>query len=104
MAIKLRIASVKPHKIDTSSSFHNTVWESSAVESVAHAIVVIAKVRNRGWAKFSWEQYKEHCTHRPADSERVILDELVHDEYLSWDGDSYHVTNRFIRALSNWIK
>lgn len=102
MAKKLTVSSVKPSQINTSKGFYGTIWGSSEVESVARAIVVISKAR-RSWAKFTWEDYKERCTHHTTDTERGILDNLVSEEYLVWEGDSYSITDRFIRALSRWI-
>lgn len=96
------IECIKPTDIDISNYIMNTFGKCEK-EIVARNIIVMS-VKLGGWKPFTWEEYKNHCTHIPTYLEKEILDELVKDKVLSLHNEKYLITNRFIGKLADYIK
>lgn len=99
---KRTLENVAPVDIDTSDHFWDT-FATSEKETIARNIVLIAKKEN-SWKGFSWEAYKSACSHRVTSSEKAVLDQLVREGYLSFDGEMYKPKDRFVQVLHKYIK
>jgi hypothetical protein len=96
---------LKPHQFDTSRSFMDLVWQHSETETIARNIVLISTQQNsEEWTPFTWERYSQLCTHKVGAGERDILEQLVRGNYLDKVGEQYSVTDRFIEAITKYVK
>ena len=104
---------VLPKEIRTNHGFMGSVFQNSECETILRNIVMLQKDKNpEGWTPFSWEDYKNYCTHRVSDSEKGVLDAFVKggkpiyntSAYLSagwldFDGVNYSFTPKMIEML-----
>ena len=103
-----------PKQIKTNHWFMGSVFQNSEAETILRNIVVMQKIQSPdGWTSFSWEQYKDFCSHDVTLSEKVVLDVFVNGGkpvanttayispgWLNFDGEKYSFTERMIKMLS----
>lgn len=67
-----------PKHIPTNHYFMGSPFQNSECETILRNIVLLQKAANPdAWTGFTWEQYKEFCTHQVTESERGVLDAFV---------------------------
>ena len=105
---------VSPKQIRTNHEFMNSVFRSSECETVLRNIIMLQKKKNPDeWTPFSWDEYKEFCTHSATNFEKDILNAFVNggkpirysSAYLSpgwldFDGTNYSFTEKMVNMLS----
>jgi len=99
------MSTLKPNDFDTSRRFMDLVWQNCETEIIARNIVLISIQQNgEEWTAFTWERYCQLCTHTVGAGERDILEKLVRGNYLDKVGDQYSVNDRFIAAITKYVK
>lgn len=112
--------SVRPQDIKTAnpSEFMGSGFRNVECETVARNIVMLLQKANPvSWTSFSWDDYKNFCTHKVSDAERGVLEAMVKGGrpvwntstnlapgYLKKKYDRYAVTQQFINALPAEVK
>lgn len=91
-----------------------SVFRNSECETVLRNIVLLQKAFNLDkWTPFTWEQYKEFCTHKVDNSEKGVLMTFVNGGspvwntsailmpgWLAFDGTYFSFTEKMIQMLS----
>ena len=96
---------VKPSMLDRSNGFVGSSLRKSEAETIAANVVTISKFKfDDEWKPFTWEEYKEACSHKVTESEKGYLDQFVENDLMVLDGGKYVVRNAFIIALRGFIK
>ncbi len=110
-------ARLAPKDFPLSVSFMDSEFQNIEAERVARNIVVIQQKMNPDqWTPFSYDNYKEHCTHKVSDDEKVVLDAFVNGgkpiwntkaflqpEYLKFESGLYFVTQKFLLFLNGLV-
>ena len=102
-----------PEMIPTNQWFIGSVFQSSEAEKILRNIIMLQKkVNPKAWTPFSWEDYKNFCTHNVWDHEQRVLDAFVNggkpvrntsailtSGWLDFDGTHYSFTEKMITML-----
>ncbi len=94
-------------------NFMGSVFQNSECETILRNIVMLQKSADpEQWTPFTWEQYKDFCTHKVSDAERGVLDAFVkggkpvwntsaflQPGWLDFDGANYTFTPKMIEML-----
>lgn len=107
-----------PDHINLKSDFMGSDFKNREAEIIAKNIVVIQKKINpKQWTPFSFKEYSELCDHEVGDSEKKVLEAMVNGGkpvwntstylepgYLGKNEDHYHVTSKFLKVISKFLK
>ena len=93
---------VKPNQIDTGDYFFGSGFGNSEIETLARNIVLILK-KHGDWIDFSFNQYKELCTHEVSNAEQYLLDTMAEKGWLKKYEGIYSITSSFLEAISEFI-
>ncbi len=102
-----------PEMIPTNQWFMGSVFQNSEAETILRNIVMLQKkVNPKAWTPFSWEDYKNFCTHNVWDQEQRVLDAFVGGGkpvintstklscgWLDYNGTHYSFTEKMITML-----
>ena len=104
----------QPRDIRTDHGFMGSVFRNSECETILRNIVLLQKsVNPENWTPFTWEQYKEFCTHNVGNSEKGVLMAFVNGGapvtftsarlqpgWLAFDGTYFSFTEKMIQMLA----
>ena len=83
------MSTVRPADIKT-NSFMNSVFQNTECEVILHNIVLMQKKLNpENWTPFSWQQYKDFCTHSVSNDEQDVLEAFVRGGKPTWNTSAY---------------
>ncbi len=91
---------ISPHDIDITNGLWSTEFNNCERETIAENIVFISRPFDK-FVPFTWEEYKERCTHEVTDKEKHYLDLLVNESYLAFVFGKYYVTVNFVKAITD---
>ena len=76
--ILYNVDTAQPKQIRTNHHFMNSVFQNSECETILRNIVLLQKNANpERFTPFTWEQYKDFCTHNVSERERGVLNTFV---------------------------
>lgn len=93
----------KPNEINTSNELMGSDFKKCEIEVIATNIIKIHKARNE-WTDFSWEEYKNRCSHKVSNKELEILNSMVERGYLHFNTDTqkYGVNLKFLSTIDKF--
>jgi len=113
-----KLKDITPNDIDTSGGFFASGFHSIEAETISRNLMVMMQDAGE-WKPFTWEEYKDFCSHNVTDSEREVLDLFVkggtyrdniggHTTItggcLKKTGQKYEITDKMITMLIKFVK
>lgn len=72
------------------NGFMGSVFQNSECETILNNIVFLQQKQGVDkWIPFSWEEYKDFCTHKVTDSEKGVLEAFVKGGKPVWNTSAY---------------
>src|SRR3989338_8350422 len=107
------INNLLPEDVSLKMSFMDSEFQNTETETIVKNIVFIQQKMNpKQWTPFSFDDYREHCTHNVSDAEKGVLEAFVkggkpvwntsaflEPGYLNKETDLYSVTDKFLNFL-----
>lgn len=98
--------------------FMGTEFKNAETETIARNIVVVQQKMNpKAWTPFSFDDYKQYCSHDVSDSEEGVLGAMVNGGrpvwntsavlspgYLQKRDEKYEITEKFLNAIAGFQK
>src|SRR3989338_6686115 len=107
------INNLLPEDVSLKMSFMDSEFQNTETETIVKNIVFIQQKMNpKQWTPFSFDDYREHCTHNVSDAEKGVLEAFgkggkpvwntsafLEPGYLNKETDLYSVTDKFLNFL-----